>query len=379
MSPIRSCRMIRAVALAFLTLTATLAACGGEGSGGGLTDPPSDPIPADPTPSDPTPPSEGPAPVGRVVYAVDIKNNFLVFGTESFDVLSRKVKITGVPLLKRIIGIVVRPSDGKVYGVGNDSRVYTIDPVTAVATPVGPEFSPKIASFFDIHFAMGLEPGGNRVRLIATEGRGNWSISLDDGSAVAGTPVRFAAGDPNEGESPHIATLVYATAAPAAGVRLGPAQLSSSAGPCTEVMYMIDPDLASYIGSCDPDSGDLSTLGPIGETWARCMEVMTDPDGGVIPSPDNPYGLGNTFVAAMRGIDKVNSWGTINPNGSVSWHGFTKGEAIQSAAIAPGTTGSSRLAAPEQQYRTLEPSLAEAEAAPGTPAAPNGDPRATCG
>src|SRR5512134_157839 len=115
MSPIRSCRMIRAVTLAFLTLTATLAACGGGGSGGGLTDPPSDPGPSDPTPSDPTPPSQGPAPVGRVVYAVDIKNNFLVFGTESFDVLSRKVEITGVPLLKRIIGIVVRPSDGKVY------------------------------------------------------------------------------------------------------------------------------------------------------------------------------------------------------------------------------------------------------------------------
>jgi hypothetical protein len=75
MDHVFSRRGIRAAA-AFLTLTATLAvaACGKDG-GGGLTDPnPSDPGPSDPGPG-------GPAPVGTVVYAVDLANNFLVFGT----------------------------------------------------------------------------------------------------------------------------------------------------------------------------------------------------------------------------------------------------------------------------------------------------------
>jgi hypothetical protein len=138
-------RGIRAVALVFLTLTATLAGAGcGKDGGSDLTSPPpsdpgpSDPGPSDPGPSDPGPgPWSGPAPVGYVMYAVDLGNTFYVLGSESFSVLTAKMKITGLPILKRIIGIAVRPSNGQLYGVGNDSRVYTIDPYTAVATPVG--------------------------------------------------------------------------------------------------------------------------------------------------------------------------------------------------------------------------------------------------
>ena len=360
----RNCsrRATRAVALGFLTLAALLAgACGKDG--GGLTDP----LPSDPDPSDPTPgPAQGPAPVGHAVYAVDIENNLLVFGTQSFDVLSGAKRITGVPILKRIIGIVHRPSDGRIYGVGNDSRVYTIDPATAVATPVsGAQFSPKIVDFFEIHFAMALEPNGGRVRLISTEGGGNWSISLDDGTATEGAPVHFAAGDPHEGETPHIAALMYAPPSPVGALTAGVSRLAaSSSGPCTEMMYMIDPDLAEYIGSCDGNSGDLGTLGPMAETWSRCMETVASPDGAVPPSEGNPYGFGGSFVAAMRGVDEVNSWGTVNPDGTMTWHGFTKGKAIQTATTVPdGTSGLSWLAAPEARLS----------------AATDSDPRAHCG
>ncbi len=364
-------RGIRAFALAFLALGATLAGAGcGKDGGSGPTGPlPSDPGPTDPGPDDPPP---APAPVGYVVYAVDLANNFLVFGSESFDVLSAQMRITGLPILKRIIGIVVRPSDGKVYGVGNDSRVYTIDPLTAVATPIASgQFSPKIVDFFEIHFAMALEPSGDRVRLISTEGGGNWSISLDDGTAVTGAPVHFAAGDPNEGETPHIASLVYRTPSP------GISRLASSSGPCTEVMYMIDPDLAQYIGSCDGDVGDLSTLGPIEESWSRCMETVTGPDGDVLPSPDNPYGLGNTFIAAMRGIDEVNSWGTVNPNGSITWHGKTQGKAIQTATFAPGGPYSRANFASVRPRQELRMSAAGDPESPEQSAPPS-DPRAQC-
>ena len=223
------------------------------------------------------------------MYAVDLSNNFLVFGSESFDVLTAKMRISGLPILKRIIGIAFRPSNGKLYGVGNDSRVYTIDPLTAVATPVSSgQFSPKIVGLLRHPLRDGLEPNGERVRLIAAESGANWSISLDDGTAVTGAPVHFAAGDPNEGETPHIASLVYRTPSPEAALSAGISRLASSSGPCTEVMYMIDPDLAQYIGSCDGDVGDLSTLGPIEESWSRCMETVTGPDGDVLPSPGNP-------------------------------------------------------------------------------------------
>jgi hypothetical protein len=87
-------RGMRATALAFLVFAASLAGTGcGKDSGSGLTDPP----PSDPGPTDPGPdgPPTAPAPLGSVVYAVDLANNFLVFGTESFDVLSQQRRITG--------------------------------------------------------------------------------------------------------------------------------------------------------------------------------------------------------------------------------------------------------------------------------------------
>jgi hypothetical protein len=374
---------IRVLTLSALMLAAALAgtACGKDG--GGLTDPgPTDPGPIDPGPA--PAPEPAPQPVGQVVYAVDLENNFLVFGTESFDVLSGQARITGVPILKRIIGLVYRPSNGKLYGVGNDSRVYTIDPSTAVATAVSDQqFVPKIVDFFEIHFAMALEPGGDRVRLISTEGGGNWSISLDDGTATSGEPVHFVAGDPNEHETPHIAALIFAPPSPTASLKAAGAQ-AASLGDCTAVMYMIDPDLASYIGTCDGDSGDLGTLGPIeNETWTRCMEAMVDPNGDVIPSEDNPYGMGGSFVAAMRALqpsaarspgtaavvaEELNSWGTINPDGSITWLGHTRGKAIQSATLAPpGSADVSKLAP-----------LVRVEAEPPSSSAPPADPRAQC-
>ena len=111
-------RGIRAAALVFLAFAAALSSAGcGKDGGGGPTDPaPTDPGPSDPGPSDPHPASwPGPAPVGDVIYAVDLGNNFLVFGSESFDVLTAKMRITGLPILKRIIGIAFRPSNGALY------------------------------------------------------------------------------------------------------------------------------------------------------------------------------------------------------------------------------------------------------------------------
>ncbi len=239
-------RGVRAVALAFLTLAALVASAGcGKDGGGGLTDPlPSDP--GDPGPSNPGPGPgpQGPAPVGDVIYAVDLANNFLVFGSGSLNVLTAKMKITGLPILKRIIGIA--EANGKLYGVGNDSRVYTIDPLTAVATPVGPEFSPKIASFFDIHFAMSLEPNGERVRLIAAESGGNWSINLADGTATLEDNARYAPGTALAGRTPRLLGIAYPTLPDSA----------KQPGWCGNLAYGLDADEAIVVASCNPATGE---------------------------------------------------------------------------------------------------------------------------
>lgn len=247
---------------AVLLAALALAGCG-EGSG--LTDqtPPDDP------PDDPGPEPPAPAVEGYAIYAVTLDNQLLLFGSENPGTIARTVPISGLPFLNRIVGIDLRPSNGKLYGVGNDSRVYTLDPGTGVATAVSPtQFLPKIFSFFDVHFGMGFDPVTERIRLIAAESGTNWSISSDDGVAVRGKDVHYAAGDPNEGSKPAILGLAYnppAAATARAGSLRGLSASLGFQGLCEDLMWAIDAKRAELIGSCDPDEGDFTSLGPLEE------------------------------------------------------------------------------------------------------------------
>jgi len=348
-------------ALRGFTLAAAVAAsaCGGNDNGGGLTDPPD--IPSDP--SDPGDPTPAPAPVGRAIYAVDLANNLLVFGTGSPGVVSRLRRISGVPILKRIVGIDFRPSDRKLYGVGNDSRVYLIDTLTAVATPVSETpFSPGIISSFDIHFGMGFDPVTERIRLMSAELGVNWSISPDDGSATTGNSPRYAAGDENEGRTPRVVGLAYTPPAIAASAR--PALSASVArmvsayqGPCEDLMYAIDADMAEIIGSCDPDEGDFTSLGGIDglPAIAGCAEVKMDD----VAPPDSP---GHLWLSLQRGAEHINSLGSVNEDGSITWHGDVPDESpIQAMAFEPASGPAPMKVAPHPS--------ASAAATPVRPAA----------
>src|SRR5687767_721988 len=93
-----------------LILLALAAGCGGSddltapGSHGST--PPPDPVPAEPQPP---PPAEPPAPdpliAGRAVFAVDLVNRLLLFGTESPETLARQVTIGGLGAGHRIVSI----------------------------------------------------------------------------------------------------------------------------------------------------------------------------------------------------------------------------------------------------------------------------------
>lgn len=47
------------------------------------------------------------------------------------------IAVTGLQPAETLVGIDLRPGDGLLYGIGSTSRLYTINPVTGVATQVG--------------------------------------------------------------------------------------------------------------------------------------------------------------------------------------------------------------------------------------------------
>jgi hypothetical protein len=253
-----------------LLLGATIACGKGED---GPTGPPEQP------PQNPPPTSEL---KGTPVYAVDLANRLLLFGTESPGTISRMVSITGLPVLKRIVGIDFRPSDGKLYGVGNDSRVYVVDTLTGVATPVGSvPFSPAIDPF-EVHFGVGFDPKTERIRLIVAESAANYSISADDGTAVLETSVTFKPTDPNAGVTPRIAGLGYVPLGTGSAEILAAAS-SHGPGPLEGVLLALDADLGALVESIDPQTGEFDTIGEIDMVFARCAElkVGVNPDGAV--------------------------------------------------------------------------------------------------
>jgi hypothetical protein len=398
---------IRAVAVMLLALSAGLsgAACGKDG--GSPTGPVTSDPGSDPGSSDPQQGSwPGPAPVGQVAYAVDLSNNFLVFGSGSMDVLTAKMRITGLPILKRIIGIALRPSNGKLYGIGNDSRVYIIDPLTAEATPVaGSEFSPRIASMFDTHFAMDLEPTTERVRLIAAESGGNWSINLDDGTAILEENAVYGMGTPFEGRTPRLLGLAYPTLPDSA----------RQSGWCANLAYAIDADEALMIASCDPASGKWWPTGapPASATQAalrtasllspgtrvlrelkdqlmRCGEFMSSPGGSESPGekeppqddrffPSTPPTEFYTFLVDLG--DKMNRVGVVKPIDTDPWmpgvtiHGeFPSAEPVQSVEwVSPRYVPHPT---PQQVRLQLRKQAHQAEV--GAAPTAESDPRASC-
>jgi Domain of unknown function (DUF4394) len=356
-------RKFDAATLTALALAATfaLAACGGgDGASGDVTGPP----PGDDPGNDPPPsgPADGPAPVGDVIYALDNGNNLLMFGSQSGESISRQVGITGLPILKRMIGIDFRASNGKLYGVGNDSRVYTIDTLTGAATAVGAPFSPAIISSFDIHFGMDFDPKTDRIRLISSELGGNWSINPDDGTAIAGNAPRYAAGDPHEGEVAHIAGLTHIPASQLPAAFRMSLSLSSS-GPCEDLAMAIDPALGQLITSCDAGGIDWAGFADVpGIESLACVELdYSGPGGGI-------------WAAGQRINGALNSLGTVDPaTGAIDWKvNVPDNYLIQSITFKPKDP----LAG--QRVRSTRPSLSARSAAGPVTDAAGVDPVAMC-
>lgn len=360
--------------IAALLVIGAVVACGGGEAG--LTEPP----PEQP-PQNPPPPPEL---RGKSVYAVDLANRLLLFGTESPETINRMVPITGLPALKRIVGIDFRPSNGKLYGVGNDSRVYVLDTLTGAATAVGPEpFTPAI-DFFEVHFGVGFDPKTERIRLIVAESAANYSISADDGTAVLETSVTFRSTDPNAGVTPTIAGLGFVP------LSAGPSPILASAtavgpGPLAGVLLALDADLGVLVMAIDPQTGEFDTVGPIDVVFDRCAElkVGVNSDGTVNIFAVILTAAGNLAVKLDALTGKATSVGVVADNDSpiqgIAWHPLPAEAQAESSreshllaltqsrrtvrALRPTTSAvSSSLSPPKKRHSTIWDSRASRSA-----------------
>lgn len=119
--------------------------------------------------------------------------------------------ISGLADGETLIGIDFRPATGVLYGVGRiggsgNGQLYTIDPKSGLATPVGARAIPLLGAAFGVDF----NPVPDLLRIVSDTGQ-NMRIRPVDG-AVAGTDTSLAypaLGDPNATRVARVVAVAY--------------------------------------------------------------------------------------------------------------------------------------------------------------------------
>jgi hypothetical protein len=114
----------------------------------------------------------------KAAYAISESNELLTFDPESNADIKR-VTITGLQANENIVGIDLRPANNMLYGLGNNSRIYTINTSTGAATFVATLSVPLNGSSFAVDF----NPVPDRIRIISNTGQ-NLRVNPVDGATI---------------------------------------------------------------------------------------------------------------------------------------------------------------------------------------------------
>jgi uncharacterized protein (TIGR03437 family) len=197
------------------------------------------------------------APVIEIIFASTRSNKLISFAATAPGTILSTAQITGLKD-ETIIGIDFRPANGTLYAIGSSSSIYTLDPLTGIATQVGP--SPSNPQLNGSAYGFDFNPVPDRIRItsIATH---NLRFNPDTGlSAIppTGTDVAlaYATADANAGMKPSITSSAYD---------------NNFAGTTSTTLYGIDSNLNNLVmqGSpggtpVSPNGGQLFTIGPLG-------------------------------------------------------------------------------------------------------------------
>lgn len=236
-------------------------------------------------------------------------NNTLILfrsNSPSSNSNSNRVKVTGIDGFLQ--GIDFRPADGKLYGVTDTDKIYTINPNTGAAKLVS-----KLSISFDGGFQSGVDfnPALDALRLVGSNDQ-NYSVKVDTGVVTAQTTIAYASGDPNQGKDPNLTAAAYTNA------QAGPPNAPAPATPTrTTQLFDIDYDRDVLVLQNPPPTGQLATVGNgLGVNFAPTagFDIFTDAKGvntGFAVSGSTLYTIDLIKGTARRVGDVPNGSGFI--------------------------------------------------------------------
>ena len=170
------------------------------------------------------------------------------------------VRVNGIA--GRLLGIDLRPADGKLYGVFADGSIATIDARSGAASKVS-TLSTQLPA--GVVATVDFNPAADRLRVIGSDGT-NLRVNVDDGKVVTDGRLAYAATDMHKGETPNIVAGAYT---------------NSVAGAKSTTLYDIDATIGGLIRQAPPNDGVLNAIGKLGLTLQVAgFDIVTDAQGG---------------------------------------------------------------------------------------------------
>ncbi len=193
--------------------------------------------------------------------------------------------ISGLGAGVKILAIDFRPATGQLYGVGSDSRIYVINPLTGVARAIGTgPFSPTITGN---SVSFDFNPTVDRIRLVTNTGQ-NLRLNPETGTVAA------VDGSVNGVPNAMITSVAYT---------------NSVAGAATTTLYDIDVTSDKLYRQDPPNNGTLVEIGS--------LKVNLEGEGGfdIVPaaySGKNNSGENAIAVYQLKGVSTLFSINLIS-------------------------------------------------------------------
>lgn len=162
----------------------------------------------------------------------------------------------------RLLGIDLRPKDGKLYGVTDAGQIVTLDPATGAATRV----SQLNASFESGGRAvMDFNPVADRIRLMGMSGT-NFRVNPDTGEVARDGALKYQDGTPNAGTAPRVTAGAYT---------------NSVTGATATALYTLDTAFGAFNLQAPPNDGVQQPKGALtGLPPGIAFDILADGAGG---------------------------------------------------------------------------------------------------
>ena len=162
----------------------------------------------------------------------------------------------------KVIGIDVRPADGKLYGLTAAGQLVVIDHMSGTATP-GSMVSEKVA--LGPRPVVDFNPVADRLRVIGADGV-SLRINVETGATIVDKPLNYDAADASAAKKPAVAAGAYT---------------NSMKGAKGTELFHVDGGTGALVLQNPPNDGVLKTRGMVGVTGPAdvVMDIASDGDG----------------------------------------------------------------------------------------------------